>query len=268
MDSTVYPKFKPMWKVYKYTLYDLLRSKWIFIYAGFYFLTTAGLLWLSPDQNQVAISLLNILMVLAPLMAVIFGVMYYYSAKEFSLLLLAQPLKRSQIFLGEYAGLATSLSLSLLAGIVLPALVFNGGISMKILMLLLTGISLTWIFSGLSFFIAMYNPNRLKGFGLAILMWLLLAIIYDGLFLVLLSYFKDYPLENVAIIGTLLNPIDLSRIVVLLELDVAALMGYTGAVFKSFFGTGMGVVISSVALLIYLMLPIFGIFRLSNKMDF
>ncbi len=34
-----------------------------------------------------------------------------------------------------------------------------------------------------------------------------------------------------------LNPIDLSRILILLQLDVSAMMGYTGAVFKDFFGT-------------------------------
>ena len=42
---------------------------------------------------------------------------------------------------------------------------------------------------------------------------------------------------------------------VLLRLDTAALMGYTGAVFQSFFGSAWGVVISTVSLLFWTVVP-------------
>lgn len=38
------------------------------------------------------------------------------------------------------------------------------------------------------------------------------------------------------IVLSALNPIDLGRILVLLKMDVAALLGYTGAVFRQFLG--------------------------------
>ena len=53
-----------------------------------------------------------------------------------------------------------------------------------------------------------------------------------------------------------LNPIDLSRIIVLLRLDVSALMGYTGAVFKDFFGTTLGFGVALLALSLWAIVPL------------
>ncbi len=65
------------------------------------------------------------------------------------------------------------------------------------------------------------NENKIKGFGYAILMWLFFAVIYDGLFLISLVVFNEYPLEKFSLIATMSNPIDLSRILILLKLDIA-----------------------------------------------
>jgi len=166
--------------------------------------------------------------------------MYYYNSKEFTELLLAQPLKRSSIFLGQYLGVAISLSMSLILGLGLPFIaygLFKSNAIWDFSLLLIVGVFLTFIFSALAFNIALSNENKIKGFGYAILMWLFLAIVYDGLFLMSLILFEDYPLDKVSLIGTMLNPIDLSRTLILLKLDISALLGYTGAVFKRFFGT-------------------------------
>lgn len=54
---------------------------------------------------------------------------------------------------------------------------------------------------------------------------------------------------------TALSPIDLSRILILLQLDVSAMMGYTGAIFKDFFGTSIGLVISFTLLILWIVVP-------------
>lgn len=69
-------------------------------------------------------------------------------------------------------------------------------------------------------------------------MWLFLAVIYDGLFLISLIVFNEYPLDKFSLAATMFNPLD-SRILILLKLDISVLLGYTGAVFKDFFGTAM-----------------------------
>ena len=81
-------------------------------------------------------------------------------------------------------------------------------------------------------------------------------------------YFNDYPLDNFSLAATMFNPIDLSRILILLKLDISALLGYTGAVFQQFFGTSMGIISSLGVLLIWVILPVLIIIKKSNKKDF
>lgn len=260
-----------MLKILKYCFYDLMRSRWTYVYTLFFFLITLSLLWLSTDLSKVVISLMNIILVLVPLIATMFGVMYYYNNREFTELLLAQPLRRNDIFMGQYLGVAGSLAMSMLLGVGIPFLLYGVWATPVVgdfVTLLVVGIFLSFIFSALAFFIALKNENRIRGFGLAILSWLFFAIIYDGLLLLALAIFSDYPLEKFALFASLLNPIDLSRISILLQLDISALMGYTGAVFQKFMGTSFGFSLSFATLLLWILLPLWGIKRTAARKDF
>ena len=260
-----------MLKIIQYSFYDLIRSRWTFAYLGFYLILTTALLMLSHDHSKVVLSLMNIILLLAPLIAAMFGAMYYYNSREFVELLLALPLKRKSIFLGLFIGVASSLSISILCGIAVPFFAFGIAASSSFpdfVSLLLVAILLSCIFSAIAFYIALTNINKIRGFGLTLLVWLLLALIYDGLVLMALSFFSEYPLEKWAIGMTLFNPIDLGRILILLKLDISALMGYTGAVFDKFFGTSAGMLISTLCLAAWLFTPIIAISRKSQKLDF
>jgi len=260
-----------MLKILKYSFYDLMRSRWNYVYFAFYFLLGMVLLFLNNDVSKAVITLMNIIIVLVPLIGTIFGVMYYYNSKEFTELLLAQPLKRSSIFLGQYLGVALSLSMSLVLGLGIPFVfygLFKSNAIWDFSLLIITGTFLTFIFTALAFNIALSNENKIKGFGYAILVWLLLAIIYDGVFLMTLILFEDYPLDKISLIGTMLNPIDLSRTLILLKLDISALLGYTGAVFKQFFGTNFGLMVSFIMLTFWIMFPIFRMVYKSKRKDF
>jgi len=260
-----------MLKILKYSFFDLMRSRWSYVYFAFYLLLGFVLLFLNSDLSKAVITLMNIIVVLTPLIGTIFGVMYYYNSYEFTELLLAQPLKRSTIFLGQYIGVALSLTLSLVIGLGIPFLaygVLESATIFNFVSLLVVGAFLTFIFVALAFNIALSNENKIKGFGYAILMWLFLAIIYDGLFLVSLVYFNDYPLDKFSLFATMLNPIDLSRILILLKLDISALLGYTGAVFQKFFGTNFGMFTSLGVLSLWVLLPMWRIIAKSKKKDF
>jgi Cu-processing system permease protein len=260
-----------MFKILKYSFFDLIRSRWTYIYCGFYMLFTLSLLWLSSDLSKVVISLMNVVLLLCPLIATMFGVMYYYNSREFTELLLAQPVKRVSIFLGQYLGVAASLSSSWVIGVGVPFLlygVYGSTQAGNFLMLLLVGIVLSFVFSAIAFFIALKNENRIRGFGLAILAWLFFAVIYDGILLLSLSLFSEYPLEKFSLIAAVLNPIDLSRILILLKLDISALMGFTGAVFRKFLGNGLGMAISMLVLATWMILPVLSIRRVAMKKDF
>lgn len=248
-----------------------MRSRWSYVYFLFYLLLGVVLLFLNNDLSKAVITLMNVIIILVPLIGTIFGVMYYYNSREFTELLLAQPVKRSSIFLGQFFGVATSLSMSLVIGLGLPFVfygIFNSSAIWDFSLLLITGTFLTFIFTALAFVIALSNENRIKGFGYAILLWLFMAVIYDGIFLMSLLYFEEYPLDKFSLLATMLNPIDLSRVMILLKLDISALLGYTGAVFQKFFGTSFGLIISSVLLVLWVLVPTFFIWRIAKKKDF
>ena len=260
-----------MLKILKYSFYDLMRSRWSYVYFLFYLLLGFVLLFLNNDLSKAVITLMNVIIVLVPLIGTIFGVMYFYNSREFTELLLAQPLKRSSIFLGQFFGVATSLTLSLILGLGLPFVLyglFKSDAIWNFSLLLITGSFLTFIFTGLAFNIALSNENKIKGFGYAVLLWLFLAVIYDGLFLLSLIVFEEYPLDTFSLIAAMANPIDLSRTLILLKLDISALLGYTGAVFKQFFGTSTGLFISFGLLLLWCILPIWRLSYTSKRKDF
>lgn len=260
-----------MIKILKYSFFDLIRSRWSYFYFTFYLLLGFVLLFLNDDISKAIITMMNVIIILGPLIGIVFGIMYYYNSIEFTELLLAQPIKRSSIFLGQFLGLALSLSFSLVIGLGIPFVaygLFRSGEIFNFLSLLWIGFNLTIIFSGIAFYIALSNQNRIKGFGIAILFWLFMAVIYDGIFLLMLIWFKEYPLENFALLSSMLNPIDLSRIMILLKLDISALMGYTGAVFEKFFGTGQGLFASLGILFLWMVLPLLLIVRKARKKDF
>lgn len=260
-----------MLKILKYSFFDLMRSRWSYVYFLFYLLLGIVLLFLNDDLPKAVITLMNVIIILVPLIGTIFGVMYYYNSREFTELLLAQPVKRSSIFLGQYFGVATSLAMSLIIGLGVPFVfygIFYSDAIWDFVLLLVTGGFLTFIFTALAFVIALANENRIKGFGYAILVWLLMAVIYDGLFLMSLLYFEDYPLDKFSLIATMFNPVDLSRVLILLKLDISALLGYTGAVFHKFFGTNLGLILSVIMLTLWVAIPTFFIWRISKKKDF
>ena len=260
-----------MLKILKYSFFDLMRSRWSYVYFIFYLVLGFVLLFLNNNLNKAIITLMNIIIVLTPLIGTIFGVMYYYNSKEFTELLLAQPIKRNTIFMGQYVGIALSLTLSLVLGLGIPFMLYGLFRSTAIFdfsLLLVVGSFLNFIFVALSYNIALSTDNKIKGFGYAILMWLFLAVIYDGIFLISLLFFNDYPLDKFSLIATMFNPIDLSRILILLKLDISALLGYTGAVFRKFFGTNFGMVVSLIILSFWIILPVFRMNRKLRKKDF
>lgn len=262
---------KALRKIIKYELQNILRSKWILIYTLFFFLLTDSLFRFGGSSGKVVLSLMNVILLIIPLVSVVFGVMYLYNSREYIELMLSQPLKRRTLFLGLYIGLTLPLTLGFLVGSGLPFLIHGVDIVAHqaiVFMLLLSGIFLTIIFVALAFLISTVHEDRVKGLGTAIISWLLFAIIYDGLILMITYMFIDYPLEKPVIALTLLNPIDLARILIMLKLDIAALMGYTGAVFEKFFAGSLGLSISFLSLILWSTLPIWIGSRMFERKNF
>ncbi|GIV61727.1 MAG: hypothetical protein KatS3mg044_0593 [Rhodothermaceae bacterium] len=257
-------------KIIKYELHDVVRSKWVAFYGVFFLLLTEGLLRFGGSEAKALLSLVNVVLMLLPLVGVLFGAMYLYNAREFIEMLLAQPVDRRSLFGGMYLGLALPLALGFVVGVGVPFAVRGGaGAAGSALALLLAlGVGLTFIFVALAFLLALGFEDRVKGLGAAVLVWLGFTVLYDGGVLLFLSLFADYPLETPVLALMLFNPVDLARVALLMSFDVAALMGYTGALFQRFFGGALGPVVATGMLLLWLAVPLWAGLRRFQQKDF
>ncbi len=258
-------------KILRYEVHNLLRSRWVLLIGLFFLLSTDAMFRFGADPSKAVISLMNIVLIVVPLISLSMGIIYFYQSREFVELLLAQPLKRASIFLGKVAGLATTLSLAFIIGIGIPFVMHSVSLAAhwrNLVALLFVGCMFILVFTSLAFWIATRHEDRIRGFGTAILIWLYLTVVYDGLILVAIHLFREYPLERSLIVLTTLNPVDLGRILILLQMDVSVLMGYTGAVFEDFFGSYSGVGLSAGMLVMWFVVPIVFGLRSFLRKDF
>ena len=254
-----------MKKIVKYIMTDILRSRIMIIYTLVLLATSLSLFSLEDNANKGLLSLLNIVLIIVPLFSLLFSTIYIYNSAEFIELLVSQPLKRISIWLSFSIGLAISLSLAFIIGIGIPVLVFQ--LNVIGFLLLLVGVLLSIIFVTIALWAAVQIRDKAKGIGMAILLWMYFSLLFDGFVLFLLFQFADYPLEKPMILVSALNPIDLGRILILLQLDVSAMMGYTGAIFKDFFGTITGLSIALITMLVWMLVPLYFSTRKFNRKD-
>ena len=254
-----------MKKIVKYIVIDILRNKIVLSYTLFLLMISMAVFNLEDNPAKGLLSLLNIILIIVPLVSIVFSAIYVYNSNEFLELLLSQPLKRGTIWLSVFIGLSTSLLLAFFVGIGIPILLYAANATG--IMMLGVGLLLSAIFVAIALLAAVLTRDKAKGIGVAILLWLYFSLLFDGLVLFLLFQLADYPLEKWMVGISTLNPIDLSRILILLKMDVSALMGYTGAIFKNFFGTQTGFIISFVVLTLWIIIPTWISLKIFNKKD-
>jgi Cu-processing system permease protein len=245
-------------RVARYGLRDVARGRWILVYGVALFGLAQALILLEGDVGRAAAGLVNPVLLITPLVGLLFGTLYLYGARDFNRMLLAQPVGRRSLFGGLYAGVALPLLGVELVGLGAPlavaALSHGGGPGVLRLLVVVGALTLSSV--ALAFLTAVTIRDRAAGMGVAILAWLALTVLYDGLFATISVTLPGSVLETPALVATLLNPIDTARILLLMQFDQAALMGYTGAVFRAFFGSGAGTLVAAASLIGWVILPL------------
>ena len=257
-------------KVARYQASNVLRSRWLIAYVAFFFLVGDALLRFGGGDGKALLSLVNVVLFVVPLVGLVFGTTYLYDAREFTEVLLAQPIPRSRLFAGLLVGLALPLSSGFAVGVVAPFLLHGvaPGEAGTLATLVACGVALTFVFVALAFVVATRSDDRVRGLGAAVGLWLLLGLLYDGAVLLAVAVFADYPVERPLLGAMLANPIDLARVLLLLRFDTAALLGYTGAVFSDFFGGRTGTVVAATALAAWIAVPLGLGLRAFRRKDF
>lgn len=252
-------------RIIKYIVLDILKNKTVLAYTLLLALLTWGVFSLEDNTSKGMLTLLNVILLSVPLVSIMFSTIYIYNSSEFIELLLSQPIKRNRIYTSLFIGLSVSMVLAFLIGAGIPILIFvpqTAGI-----MMILAGCAISMVFVSIAFLSSILTRDKSKGIGIAIMFWLYFSLLFDGLILFLLFQFSDYPIEKAMIVISALSPVDLARILILLQLDVSVMMGYTGAIFKEFFGSRNGLIITALLILMWIVLPFFISIVKFNKKD-
>jgi Cu-processing system permease protein len=234
------------------------RSRWLVAYVLVLLGLTDLLFRFGGSGERVVLSLTNVILALVPLVGLVLGAMHVYQSREFIELMLAQPVGRRTLFGALYAGLALPLAGAYALGVGLP-LLWHGqliGGSAGGPTLILAGVALTFVFTALAFVIALLFEERAAGLGAAIVTWLLTVVVYDGLLLFAVVTLDKWPVEVPSMVATLLNPVDLGRVLLLLRFDMGALAGYTGAIFARFIDGPTAMIIAVAALGLWILVPL------------
>lgn len=252
-------------KIFLYEVKNISRSRWTLAFTALFFLISENLFLLEGQGAKVILSLFNFTILFIPVISLFYGVTFLYNEKPFIEMLLSQPLERSAIFNGMYFGLATTLSGGMLVGIGLPVILHAHSTHVPLDVLgifLVSSVLLNFIFTGIAAVGAFTFIDRAKGLLFVIGFWLFTFILYDVTILILSYILRDYPVERVMLGLTLLNPVDIARIVILLQFDIAALLGYSAAIYHNVFGNAF----ASIFLLLFLLLWALGVYVLARRL--
>lgn len=257
--------------VLRHELRNVARNRGVLLFGGGILAVTELVLRLTGSGPRALVTMLNLLLLVVPLVSITIGVISWHASREFNELLLTQPVRRGSLFTALYLALITPLALALTAGLLLPFVVHRefGSDTLPLLAATLGGgIALTAIFGALALCIGVRVDDRLRGVAIALGVWLLLTVAYDGLVLMVATTLSDYPLEKPMLALTLANPVDLARTIIVLQSDQAALMGYTGAVMHRFLGSAIGTGAAALGLALWTLIPAWAGRRAFERRDF
>lgn len=257
-------------RIARYESRDVSRGRWLIVYVALLFGLAQTLLALEADVTRALAGLINVVLIVVPLVGLLFGTLHLYGARDFNRMLLAQPVGRRELFNGLYAGVALPLAGATVLGLGLPlsvAAIGDSAALVGVVRFLSVSVVLTLTSVSLAFLTSVAIRDRAAGMGVAVLIWLSLSVLYDGLLIAAASTFPSSALERPALVMTLLNPIDTARVLLLMQFDGAALMGYTGAVFTNFFGGATGTAVAFLALTAWALLPLLVARRIFRRSD-
>ena len=247
----------PLMVIALFEFKESVRNRWLILYGAAFLIFGNLILFLSGENDvRAASSLLSLMLLLGPLFSLMFGSISFTDSLGFVELLAAQPIRRSDIYLGKLLGLGTGLSLSFMLGMGTGVLM-RQGFSGSVLLLLVPGALLTFASVALSFLAANLSRRREVVFGMVLAVWFYLFVLHDLLIFGMVTLLGSYPLKVPLMIMVALNPIDLIRVLVALRLDMSAMMGYSASLFQDFFGGWTGILVGATLMAAWIGVPVY-----------
>ncbi len=248
---------------------DALASKWFLLYTVAFTVLAVAVSFLSLSGvgsqgfagfSRTAAGLLNLIMLVAPLMALTAGASSIASERERGTLLylLAQPVSRAQLLLGKYFGLAAALTCSLCIGFGISGGVLawrTGGVGVGAYATLV-GFTVLLALAMLSVGVLISVGSRRSSVatGIALFTWLALVFVSD-LGLMASSVLFKLRVQEIFGLATL-NPLQSFKMAVIVNMNASLdVLGPVGAYASQTLGNGLPWVLAS-SLAAWIILPL------------
>jgi Cu-processing system permease protein len=271
-----------IWTLAQKELRDALRNRWFLLYTvafaglslafSYMALAGAGIAGFA-GFGRTAASLINLVLLIVPLMALTIGAQSLAGEQERSTLayLLAQPVTRLEVFAGKYLGLLLSLLAALalgfgVAGVVMAA---NGGAGSPLAYIRLTGqtflLSLTMLSMG--FLISALSRRAGVAIGIGLFLWLAFVFLGD-LGLMGTAIALKLPIEQLFLLA-LANPLQVFKMASILDINATLdILGPAGIYAMQEFGRGLRPIFLAVMALWIVLPAALAYWRFATKSDF
>lgn len=217
------------------------------------------------DRAKVTLTIVSLLLLVVPLVTLIIVALQHYNNREFIELLLAQPISRRAFYWGQWIGMTAGLLTIAEVPILLGYVTWQ---NFDVSVLAGSTIVLTLCFSALAYRVAVGQPDKARGIGIALVVWLYCAVLYDAVLIAMMALLEKYPLEKVLLVVLVFNPIDAIRVAILLYSDASALLGITGAVLREFFGSTRSMLVIAMVIAVWIGYPLLRGVRVFQRRDF
>ena len=231
-----------------------LRSRWIQIFALVFAALSLLVAWSGyiltggsgvQDFARTAASLVQMVVLLVPLMALIGGVLALTPERGAAELLFSQPVPRSFILLGKILGLFAALVAAQsvgfgAAGVVVFSQSGEEGLG-GFLLLILGAAVLTAVFLGIAGVLSagLGGRRRARALALALVIWFAAVVLFDIAALGVASFLPSGLASRLLIISVLVNPVDVVRTGTLLGAQGTGACGAASLAFFRFTGGPM-----------------------------
>lgn len=211
---------------------ESLKNRWFVLYTVSFSVLAVLILAVAPGRSEIAgvsaygrtaASLINLVLLFVPLIALITGAISVSGERENGTLqyLLSHPVTKSEVFVGKFFGILVPIFFSIslgfgLAGIGVALRGGNGDAAELILTALLSGLLAASLLS-VGFVVSVFSGRASKAIGVAVFLWLLFIILGD-LGIMGTAAAMDLGIKQVFALA-LLNPAEVFKIASVLVLS-------------------------------------------------
>lgn len=215
------------------------------------------------DFSRTAASLVELVLLLVPLTALVFGVMALTPDVGAAELLYSQPVSRPVILLGKLTGLGLALLASQAvgfgaAGLVLFSQTGADGV-LGFLGVVAGSFVLTLVFLGLAAAISAgaTSTRRAHHLAVALVIWLVAVVLFDVAALGVASLLRSGSASRLLMLAVIVNPVDAVRTGTLLAVEGTTAFGAASLAFLRLTGgtTGAGLALA-VSLILWMVAPL------------